>query len=84
VDEWTNFVTCERNQRRTPIQKSRQILAQKHSGRVQVRMSLVVQDNVFRETSFGTFIDADFYPRAFACGTIRILPSFFGCSRNGM
>jgi hypothetical protein len=25
-----------------------------------------------------------FYPRAFACGTIRILPSFFGLSRNGM
>jgi len=25
-----------------------------------------------------------FYPIAFACGTIRILPSFFGLSRNGM
>jgi hypothetical protein len=78
VDEWTKFVTCERNQWRAPIQKSRQILAQKHSGRVQLQMSLVVQGKVFRETTFGTFIDAEFYSRAFAYGTIRILPSFFG------
>jgi hypothetical protein len=61
-----------------PIQKTRQILAQKHLARVQVAMSPVAQDDVFRKTIFGTFNDAEFYPRAFACGTIRILPSFFG------
>jgi len=40
------------------IQKTRQILAQKHSCRVQLGMSLLVPGNVFTETAFGTLIDA--------------------------
>jgi hypothetical protein len=63
---------------RMPIQKTRQILAQKHLARVQVQCHLIAPGDVFRKTIYGTFIDTHFYPRAFACGTIRILPSFFG------
>lgn len=64
--------------------KTRQILAHKHLCRVQLQCHLLCAVAHSGKPNLQHSSMLKFYPSAIACGTIRILPSFFGLSRNGI